>query len=99
VTNKHRQDVPDGQFHHRITRTVEGISLGFEWHGGAYIEVCKGQAFKSPKEVINVWDCRADGPTIPRTVEAMEARVDEWIQEYGEYGPEDLAHDVRENWQ
>jgi hypothetical protein len=28
----------------------------------------------------------------------MEARVDEWIQEYGEYGPEDLAHDVRENW-
>ncbi len=96
MTNKYRQDVPDGTFHHRLSRTVgEGVTLGFEWHGGAYIEVCRGQAFASPKEVINVWDYFHDGPLIPRTVKAMEAKVDQWIESYGSA---DLVHDVRSNW-
>jgi hypothetical protein len=82
-------------FHHRMSRTVKGVKLGFEWYGGAYIEVCRGEAFASPQEVINVWDYATDKPEIPRTVEAMAATVDEWIEEYGK---DDLVHDVRENW-
>ena len=95
MTRKFREDVPDGQFHHRLTRYVDGIKLGFEWHGGAYIQVCRGEAFAHPSEVINVWDYASNSPTIPRTDEAMGSRVDEWVRNYG---PTDLVHDVKNNW-
>lgn len=96
--NQHRIDIPDGVFHHRLYRTVggvRGVKLGFEWHGGAYMQVCRGAAFASPGEVINVWDYNTDGPIIPRTPAAMAAKVDEWIDTYG---PENLTHDVQQNW-
>jgi hypothetical protein len=93
---ENRQNVPDGQFHHRTTRMVNGSQrLGFEWHGGAYIEVCRGDAFAHPREVINVWDYAADGPLYPRTIQGMTAAVNEWIDNYG---PDDLVHDVTHNW-
>lgn len=82
-------------FHHRMSRTVEGRKFGFEWWGGQYIQVCRGEAFQSPQEVINVWNAYTDKPRIDRTVEAMETKVDEWI---AEYGPENLVHDATENW-
>jgi hypothetical protein len=91
---ENRRNVPDGKFHHRMTRTVEGISLGFEWHGGAYIEVCQNLAFAHPSEVINVWDCAADGPRYPRTKQGMTDAVNSWLDNYG---AGDLAHDVS-NW-
>ena len=95
MTNQYRQEVPDGKFHKRMTRTVDGLKLSFEWHGGAYIEVCRGEAFASPSEVINVWEYASDGPRYPRTVQGMTQAVDNWISNYG---AEELAHDVRENW-
>ena len=99
MTTSYREQVPDGKFHHRLQRTIsdgkDSITLGFEWHGGAYIEVCKRQAFQSPQEVINVWDYAKDEPEIPRTVHAMENRVEEWIRDYGEGS---LLHDVLNNW-
>ncbi len=98
MSKEYRDDVPDGTFHHRLTRTVDGEKLGFDWYGGAYIEVYSGQAFSRPRDVINVWEYASDSPRIPRTVEAMARAVDEWIASYGERGPLDLANDVRENW-
>jgi hypothetical protein len=94
----YRDDVPDGTFHARMSRTVNGVKLGFEWWGGAYIQVCRGEAFQTPHEVINVWHSSTDQPRIPRTTEAMAERIDEWIAEYGEYGADDLVHDVTHNW-
>lgn len=81
--------------HYRTTREVEGIKLGFEWHGGAYIGVCQGESYAHPVEVINVWDYAKNAPRIDRTREAFNNKVDDWV---GEYGRENLAHDVRENW-
>ena len=95
MTNQNRQEVPDGTFHKRMTRNVDGIKLGFEWHGGAYIQVCRGESFARPSEVINVWDYATDGPTIPRTSEAMGRKIDRWIEDYG---TDNLAHDIKENW-
>jgi hypothetical protein len=31
-------------------------------------------------EVINVWDSAKDEPRIPRTLEAFQARCDEWLE-------------------
>ncbi len=106
---QNRQDVPDGDFWHKMVHTItsgdEAIILGFEWHGGAYIDVCR--VMESPsgapgkwlgaREVINVWDYQDDGPTIPRTKGAMARRVDDWIVEYGEDGGT-LFHDVTTHW-
>lgn len=98
--NKYRREVPDGTFHARMTRKLsDGTTLGFEWHGGEYIEVCVGAAFAHPSEVINVWDAGADGPRIARTKEALSAKIDDWIAHYGEAEDDsDLVHDVRNNW-
>lgn len=71
---------------------VPGLVLTFAWWGGEYIEVGHGA---TPAEVINVWNAGTDEPRIARTVEAFEAKVDDWIEEYGR---EALAHDARVNW-
>jgi hypothetical protein len=77
----------------RTSRVVRGIKLGFEWHGGTYIDVCQGEAYSHPKEVINVEDAKGNRPDF--TMDNFKSEVDEWIESYG---PKDLAHDVRENW-
>lgn len=98
---KYREDVPDGRFFARKQRVVTSddgrreITLGFEWHGGAYIEVSRGHAFGNPKEVINVWDYASDSPRIPRTKQAMGRVIDDWISDYGR---DNLVHDVTTNW-
>lgn len=95
-TRNYRAEVPDGTFHARASRNIgDDVILGFEWFGGAYIEVCRGEAFASPREVINVWDYATDQPTIPRERSAFLARIDLWI---GDYGRDNLIHDVRSNW-
>lgn len=98
----YRREVPDGEFMQTSTFQIRGeigppILLEFTWHGGAYISV--GRRGRGSREVINVWDAATDQPLIPRTVEAMTARIDEWIKEYGEgEGEQALAHDVLHNW-
>ena len=94
MTNKYRQDVPDGEFHARTQRMVGGQMFGFEWHGGAYIQVCRGSAFSHPGEVIHMWDDCADGPRYPRTDSGMAAAIDNWVDTYG---ADDLVHDMV-NW-
>lgn len=100
----YRDDVPDGKFWSRKTRSVTDgkttIILGFEWHGGNYIDVCRvtGQAFGPAAEVINVWNYHSDQPNYPRTKAGMKEAVDNWIKNYGENGPADLTHDVLHNW-
>lgn len=78
------------------------ITLRFEWHGGAYVDVRrKGSGVAN--EVINVWNSGSDTPRIERTQEALAERVDRWIKEYSdddEPGSGELAlyHDVTVNW-
>lgn len=91
----------------KVTRTVTSenkeIRLGFTWHGGAYIDVCRvlnspsGGAGRwcTPVEVINVWNSATDKSRIPRTRAALAKRVDVWIMAYG---PDSLVHDVLQNW-
>jgi hypothetical protein len=74
-------------------RDVLGKVLRFEWSGGIYIEVSCPPG--SPQEVINITDETAGGPRIERTQDAFEGEVDQWIKNYG---PEELLHDVVENW-
>lgn len=87
-----------------MSRTLsDGTVLGFEWHGGAYIQVCRGAAFAHPNEVINVWSYGDDGPRIPRTLEGMARKIDDWILRYGSDDGEpaddaNLLHDVHNNW-
>lgn len=81
----------------RVCRTIYcGIPLLFEWHGGAYVDVCK--AGKPPAEVINVWDDEKNAARLPFTLDSLEAIADDWIAGYGEHGPIDLAHDVKTHW-
>ena len=77
----------------KTTRIVKGVHIFFEWHGGEYIEV--GLVGHNAIEVINVWDVETNAPRIERNRRAFLGQVDEWIKEYG---PENLAHDARENW-
>ena len=62
---------------------VAGYPLAFTWHGGQYIDICwaSGPKAGSAFEVINVWDAGSDEPSIPRTQDAFEARVKEWIDD------------------
>jgi hypothetical protein len=82
-------------YHKRMTRVVDGVKFGFEWYGGPYIEVCRGEAFASPSEVINVWDYAKDAPRIPRTDAGLAAKIDDWI---ADYGADNLVHDATVNW-
>lgn len=63
--------------------------LTFRWHGGEYIDVgsmysvdgqsgIDGDDFHA-YDVINVWDYELGRPRIPVTLEAMAARVAEYI--------------------
>lgn len=97
---KYREEVPDGRFFARKQRVITSddgheVTLGFEWQGGAYIEVSRGHAFGNPKEVINVWEYASDSPRIPRTKQAMGRAIDDWISNYGR---DNLIHDVTTNW-
>jgi len=74
-------------------RNVLGEILRFEWTGGIYIEVSCPPA--GPQEVINVTDDVTGSPRLERTQQAFEREVDEWIDCYG---PEQLRHDVVEQW-
>jgi len=77
----------------RMVCTVDGVR--FEWSGGEYIEVgyvatARGEyeidyghaigAFVA-QDCVNVWDHEANAPTIPRTLDAFEARCVEYAQE------------------
>lgn len=74
-------------------RDVLGKVLRFEWTGGIYIEVSCPPG--SPQEVINISDETAGGSRIERAQDSFEGEVDRWIESYP---PEDLLHDVVENW-
>jgi len=63
------------------------------WHGGAYIDLGHitpmGEAGIDNDDfhafdVINVWDYATDTPTIPRTLDAFKARVDERLADLAE---------------
>jgi hypothetical protein len=71
----------------RFHTTIEDVE--FVWHGGAYIDVGSTQAMGSPGingddfhayDCINVWDYATDGPTIERSLEAFEARCQEYME-------------------
>jgi hypothetical protein len=60
------------------------------WHGGAYINLGTVQAVGAAGidgddfhayAVINVWDYAIDAPRIARTLDAFQARVDEFVAE------------------
>ena len=60
------------------------------WHGGEYIDVGSVQTIGEAGidgddfhayDVINVWDYAAGKPRIPRTLEAFQARCEEWMRE------------------
>ncbi len=80
----------------QITKKLsDDITLGFEWEGGPYIQVCIGQAYRKAYEVINVWNYAEGKARIPFTRESLHAKVNEWIYNYDR---ENLIHDVTENW-
>lgn len=53
------------------------------WHGGAYIDLgfVSDDNEMMAQDCINVWDHEKDEPTIPRTLSAMQERVDEHLSE------------------
>jgi len=65
------------QYEHEPTSTIA------RWHGGAYIEL--GYIDETGEfhawDVINVWDYATDTPRIPRTLDALQERVDERLNE------------------
>lgn len=80
----------------QTTMTVKnGLRLGFSWEGGPYIDVCIGQNYGHPKEVINVWNYETGKPELEFTRDAFRAKIKEWMDDYGR---DDLYHDVTENW-
>jgi len=75
-------------------REVGEYELAFAWHGGPYIDISFAADFDAapnpPIDDINVWDYEKDCARIPFTIDAFEARVDEWVND-----PEmDHAHDL-----
>jgi hypothetical protein len=60
------------------------------YEGGAYIDLHFDSASAPAFDVINVWDYRADAPTIPNTSAAVKAEMIEWRDEAGD----SLAHDL-----
>jgi hypothetical protein len=68
-----------------MTYADEASGVRFVWHGGAYIDV-------DGMDCINVWNYERDVPTIPRTLEAFEARCRDWIAA-ADYPPCDVCGD------
>jgi hypothetical protein len=63
---------------HMTYTTDDGIE--FRWHGGEYIEIGYSEAGEwHAQDVINVWDYETSSPYIPRTIEAFQARCDEYV--------------------
>jgi hypothetical protein len=55
------------------------------WHGGAYIELgYLADCEFSASDVINVWDYATDTPRIDRTLDALQAKVDERLADEDE---------------
>jgi len=68
------------QYEHEPTGTIA------RWHGGAYIELGyideRGEFIAG--DVINVWNYETDQPRIPRTLTALEVKVNDRLAEGAE---------------
>lgn len=64
---------------------IYGEGFTAVYGGGAYIDVFEGSTSSGvPSEVINVFDYAAGKPSIPFTVEAVQAAVDEFWKDVAE---------------
>lgn len=77
----------------RTTKRIKGstIRLGFDWHGGTYIDVAVGEAFAtSTFEVINVEDAQGNRPAFTRN--NFHDIINHWLVTYPQ---SDLLDDMR----
>lgn len=63
-----------------ISVVDEDTLLTFVYEGGAYIEIF-GEGWDSAFDVVNVWDYANGKASIEYTVEAVEAKVKEYLEE------------------
>lgn len=77
----------------RTTKRINGstVRLGFDWHGGTYVDVAVGEAFSTRTfEVINVEDAEGNRPSFTRN--NFHSIVNNWL---AEYGAAELLDDMR----
>lgn len=69
---------------------ILGVPVLATWEGGAYVDV--SFAGRHPADVINVWDDAAGRAQIPFEQDALEAVLQEYVDDPERDWPHDLPH-------
>ncbi|MEJ7786175.1 MAG: hypothetical protein WKF96_15320 [Solirubrobacteraceae bacterium] len=76
----HGAPMPEVEQSARMVCVIDGIT--YKWGTGEYVEL-HAEAEAAPFDLFNVWDYSAGAPSIPRTLDAFEARCVEYASEVG----------------